>query len=360
MAEDNYLAEALLSDFPFLKEIRDYVVSTGLRLEDFEAAEDVVKEAVKRVENALKPWRGFHEDVQKPYHVKVFAHPLAMALVAMLDSSFSRRRFAAYEAERYAAMLKAMREGQRQALYYIAVNVLSLRIREGSPPHDFWIRFDDYLKLSAELNEPRFKLVNRILDRGFVGVKRPEMITLVKNGLERLILERLERMGRLEPPDFLRPYVEGLRKLLEAQRQAAGISLTPLNPESWPPCMQALRNRLLAGEPVSHFGNFTLAAFMLRIGVGVDDVISMYSQRGDFDPRIARYQVEHIAGLKGSRTKYSVPRCATIQSHGLCVEEGRLCGGVKSPMQFYRRRARVLGRNGERGEADKPVQDDKT
>jgi DNA primase large subunit len=278
----------------------------------------------------------------------------------MLDSPFARRRFAAYEAERYAAMLKAMREGQRQALHYIAVNVLSLRIREGSPPHDFWIRFDDYLKLSAELNEPRFKLVNRILDRGFVGVKRPEMITLVKNGLERLILERLERMGRLEPPDFLRPYVEGLRKLLEAQRQAAGISLTPLNPESWPPCMQALRNRLLAGEPVSHFGNFTLAAFMLRIGVGVDDVISMYSQRGDFDPRIARYQVEHIAGLKGSRTKYSVPRCATIQSHGLCVEEGRLCGEVKSPMQLYRRRARVLGRNGERGEADKPVQDDKT
>jgi DNA primase large subunit len=70
--------------------------------------------------------------------------------------------------------------------------------------------------------------------------------------------------------------------------------------------------------------------------------------------------VEHIAGLKGSRTKYSVPRCATIQSHGLCVEEGRLCGGVKSPMQLYRRKARVPGRNGGGGEADKPVQAGKT
>jgi DNA primase large subunit len=360
MAEDDILAEAQLKDFPFLKQIREYVVSRSLRLEDLQGADQIVRAAYRRVEDAIKPWRSFQENEGLSSTEEALAHALSMAIVAMLDSPFARRRFAAYEAERYAAMLKAMREGQRQALHYIAVNVLSLRIREGSPPHDFWIRFDDYLKLSAELNEPRFKLVNRILDRGFVGVKRPEMITLVKNGLERLILERLERMGRLEPPDFLRPYVEGLRKLLEAQRQAAGISLTPLNPESWPPCMQALRNRLLAGEPVSHFGNFTLAAFMLRIGVGVDDVISMYSQRGDFDPRIARYQVEHIAGLKGSRTKYSVPRCATIQSHGLCVEEGRLCGEVKSPMQFYRRRARVLGRNGERGEADKPVQDDKT
>ena len=360
MAEDDILAEAQLQDFPFLKQIREYVVSRSLRLEDLQDASQIVKAAFKRVEAALKPWRSTHEAEGLSSTEEALAHALSMALVAMLDSPFAKRRFAAYEAERYAAMLKALREGQRHALRYIAVNVLALRLREGSPPHDFWIRFDDYLKLSAELNEPRFKLVNRVLDKGFVGVKRLEMITLVKNGLERLILERLERMGRLEPPDFLRPYVEGLKKLLEAQKQAAGISLIPLNPDSWPPCMQSLRSRLLAGEPVSHFGNFTLAAFMLRIGVGVDDVVSMYSQRGDFDPRIARYQVEHIAGLKGSRTKYSVPRCATIQSHGLCVEEGRLCGGVKSPMQFYRRRARVLGRNGEKGGTDKPVQDDKT
>jgi DNA primase large subunit len=107
--------------------------------------------------------------------------------------------------------------------------------------------------------------------------------------------------------------------------------------------MQALRAKLLAGEPVSHFGNFSAASFMLRIGMTVDEVVEMYSQRGDFDPRIARYQVEHIAGLKGSRTKYSVPRCGTMQTHGLCIENGRLCGGVRSPMEYYRRMARRGG-----------------
>ena len=72
-------------------------------------------------------------------------------------------------------------------------------------------------------------------------------------------------------------------------------------------------------------------------------MVEMYSQRGDFDPRIARYQVEHIAGLKGSRTRYSVPRCSTMQTHGLCIENGRLCGGVRSPMEYYRRMAAAKG-----------------
>ncbi|MEM4417126.1 MAG: hypothetical protein QXD32_03615, partial [Nitrososphaerota archaeon] len=112
-----------------------------------------------------------------------------------------------------------------------------------------------------------------------------------------------------------------------------------LGPESWPPCMQALRAKLSSGEPVSHFGNFSAAAFMLKIGMSVDEVVEIYSQRGDFDPRIAKYQVEHIAGMKGSRTRYSVPRCSTMQTHGLCVENGRLCGGVSSPMEYYRRKA---------------------
>jgi hypothetical protein len=35
MAEDDILAEAQLKDFPFLKQIREYVVSRSLRLEDF-------------------------------------------------------------------------------------------------------------------------------------------------------------------------------------------------------------------------------------------------------------------------------------------------------------------------------------
>jgi len=337
LAADDYVVKALLSGFPFLREVRDYVAQQGLRLEDFEGNNEYLEAAVRRVEEALRRWPAQRLQHFETSDVEIFSHPLAMALVAMLDSPFAKRRFAAYEAERYAAMLKNTREEQRKVLAYVMSEVLGMRIREGQPPYEYWIHFVDYLRHATPLNEPRFKLVNRILDKGYVAVTRSEALTLVKNGLEKLIHQRLEKMGSLAPPRFLEKHVQKLKKLLESVHQREAAPAVRLDPDKWPPCMQALRKRLLAGEPVSHFGNFAAAAFMLRIGMTVEEVVNIYSQRGDFDPKIARYQVEHIAGLKGSRTKYSVPRCATMQTHGLCIEEGRLCGGVKTPLQFYKR-----------------------
>jgi len=342
LGEDHYVVEALLSDFPFLKEIREYVAMLKLRLEDFQHAPNLVEAAVKKVEEALAPWPSKQDVGALTSEVKILSHPMAMALVAMLDSPFAKRRFAAHEAERYAVALKNMREGQKEVLKYIMANVLGMRVRLDKYPHEFWVHFADYLKIAVNLNEPRFKLVNRLLNKGYVAVTRNEAVTLVKNGLEKLIHERLESMGRIEPPDFLSEHVNRLKRILESTRQKYSLESVRLDPSMWPPCMIALRKRLLAGEPVSHFGNFATASFMLRIGMSVEEVISIYSQRGDFDPRIARYQVEHIAGLKGSRTRYSAPSCTTMQAHGLCVEEGRLCGGVRSPMQFYRRRAKAM------------------
>ncbi|MEM4290851.1 MAG: hypothetical protein QXN07_01770, partial [Candidatus Caldarchaeum sp.] len=58
MAEDEYVVEAFLSKFPFLKEIREYVASLNLRLEDFADARVLVETAVKRVEEALSKGPG--------------------------------------------------------------------------------------------------------------------------------------------------------------------------------------------------------------------------------------------------------------------------------------------------------------
>lgn len=35
----------------------------------------------------------------------------------------------------------------------------------------------------------------------------------------------------------------------------------------------------------------------------------------DYSERMTRYQVEHIAGEKGSRTRYIPPKCDTLQAH---------------------------------------------
>jgi len=111
-------------------------------------------------------------------------------------------------------------------------------------------------------------------------------------------------------------------------------------PETWPPCMKAIREKLLAGENVSHFANFALASFLVNIGLKPEEILKLYANRPDFNARVARYQVEHIAGLKGSRTKYMTPSCGTMKTNGLCVKNGELCGRIKNPLTYYRRALR--------------------
>jgi DNA primase large subunit len=93
-------------------------------------------------------------------------------------------------------------------------------------------------------------------------------------------------------------------------------------------------------------GRFAMAAFLLNIGTNEDDLLKMFKFFTDFDERIARYQVEHIAGKRGSRRQYTAPNCSTMRTHGLCVNPDELCGSIKHPLSYYRRKARSLLREG--------------
>ena len=341
---DPYFIERLMMEFPFLQQMREYIGSFGIRLEDFAdpSMSKLVERAVSRVEQALVHGiRTTYGMSMKPSEEEILSYPLSIALVAMLDDSYATRRFATVEAERYAKLFEKIDPGNvRDVLYFVAKEILQMDVVLSNPPYEFKVYFVDYLRYSVKLNEPRFKLVNRILDRGYVFLRRPEMMTIIKNALEEYIEERLRSIGRIPTPDFLKPYVDRLRNVLETRRwKETEQTITKIPLESWPPCMQALRQKLLAGEHVSHFGNFTLASFLVSIGWETEQILQLYAQRGDFDERIARYQIEHIAGKRGGGTKYTTPSCRTIQTHGLCIENGRLCGGIKNPLQYRRKKS---------------------
>jgi DNA primase large subunit len=64
-------------------------------------------------------------------------------------------------------------------------------------------------------------------------------------------------------------------------------------------------------------------------------VIDVFKDRADYNEKIARYQVEHIAGMRGSRTKYKPPSCNKMKSYGLCVEGGAKCPRkIKNPLNY--------------------------
>jgi DNA primase large subunit len=77
----------------------------------------------------------------------------------------------------------------------------------------------------------------------------------------------------------------------------------------------------------------------------VNEIVKNFVSITDFDEQFTRYQIEHIAGLRGSRTKYTPPTCSTLKTHGICVNPDNLCKTIRHPLTYYRRRLQNLKKN---------------
>jgi DNA primase large subunit len=193
------------------------------------------------------------------------------------------------------------------------------------------MHFSQYLHLSKRLvTEPRWKLVNRLMDKGLVTLTRPEVIRLVREML-------YDSFTQTKPlPTNWHP--EEAKAVKEALQRRAAKTMAPAPSKEWAPCMVALRNRV---ADASHFGLFALAAYMSNRGYEVNDIVDVLRVRSDFDEKIARYQVEHIAGQRGSRVKYRPPSWQSMKTHGLCIEDGKHCPyNIKNPTQYTNRQTK--------------------
>ena len=144
-------------------------------------------------------------------------------------------------------------------------------------------------------------------------------------------------------PDFFWQAVEEVRKLIEEKAPKHVIPM-PVRGEM-PPCIMQILAKIRSGEDVSHIENFTIASYMVNTGYGIDEVIDVFKDRSDFNEKVARYQVEHIAGLRGSRVKYKPPSCSRMKTYGLCIEDGRRCPrNIRNPLSY-----RLQGGRGNEG-----------
>jgi len=183
--------------------------------------------------------------------------------------------------------------------------------------------------------------VNRFLDGGVVFLVKNELVRLIEEEARKEI-QRL--VGRTKPkvPSTLTQVVDDLRPLISEHYEIvrAEETLRIMVEEAYPPCIRSLNENLLSNHSISHLGRFTLTSFLLNIGLSVEDVVKLFTSATDFDEKLTRYQVEHIAGKRGSGTKYTSPNCETLKTHGLCPGMDELCRMVKHPLTYYRRKLR--------------------
>jgi DNA primase large subunit len=190
------------------------------------------------------------------------------------------------------------------------------------------------LKLAYSFHAPHWKLVNRFVNNGYVLMSKTEYARLLQIEVNNYVYEKtLEPVPVEAVPDSFRKAADeivGVWSKLEAGK----LGYIPLKERTdTPPCISRMIKRMENGENASHFERLVVATFMIARNRNIDEIIEFFSKQPDYKYSVTKYQVEHLAGLRGGGKKYSVPSCRTILTNGLCYP-AEYCKGVRHPLRY--------------------------
>jgi len=332
-----------------MKEAAEHVREVGLDINELESdffipfldrAEERVKEALDDVSAYAKSQPS---DEPREIEIEIFSFPIAVMLVAATEDSLIKSRYSLAEAKRASELLKAE---EKEKLLEVANNFnWNLRLVKDVSlrPYVFALRFPVFLKNATGFHDKNWKLVNHLLVNGEVYLTGREVSRLLEEEVRKYIEGKLDTKIKSLPPNIM-ARVTQLRQLAAEKREQIQLEEMPKRVvmEAFPSCIKGIYDRIAAGRPASHIGRFALTSFLLSVGMTAEDVFKFFRSVSDFNERMTRYQVEHIAGTRGSGTKYTPPNCATLRTHGICVSPEDECRGAVNPLVCYKRKLRNL------------------
>jgi len=319
-----------LSKYPMLQEARNLFEAFEVEQLDHlaEATKTRVLEALQRGEKGVLPREDAMEDL--------LTFALARVLCIAIGEPWLLKRWALAEASRMERFLHVEAEELKAMVLKELLNVEEVDDERLSDEFSYKVQLAQYLRLIRELSGPEWRLVNRMVHRGFVYLTEAEVVRLFRQKAYQLLssVENVPKIKVQQLPPKLQEAAEDIVKELVKLRSSYQPITAPASGD-WPPCMEAIRARV---AEASHKELFTLTAFMINKGHSKEEILALLAERPDFNEKIARYQVEHIAGLRGSRTKYRPPSCQTMKSLGLCVEDGKYCPRwIQNPLQYQKK-----------------------
>jgi DNA primase large subunit len=323
--------------YPFLKGTTDYVTKLDLRLEDLATPsfEGVLKRAEERVEEAILYTLTGRK--LRNAEVEILSFPVAILFVIATEDRFIKKRYALAEAKQ---AYEEMRLESREKVLAISQD-FGWTMKENSNSriaYEFSVGFIDYVRNTTHLRDMKWKLVNRVLSGGNVYLTRNESARLLSEEVRRHVEQRLEVKDRPAFPVVITETAENIKKLMIERIGKAELEGFPAATaeSAFPPCISSLYQAFTSGRHLSHVGRFTLTSFLINVGMPPDKVVELFRSFSDFNERMTRYQVEHIAGEKGSRTRYIPPKCDTLRTHSVCLNPDELCKKVHHPLAYYR------------------------
>ncbi|MEM4704800.1 MAG: DNA primase large subunit PriL [Candidatus Bathyarchaeia archaeon] len=332
--------------YPFLKAASKHVRKSDLKIEELTDPQYalILKRAEERLTDAIL-YTKVKQNSKIDATIEIMSFPAAIMLALATQDSFIKKRYALAEAN--GAYENLINEASRKKILDFAQNFgwkLVPTVDAQSMPYKFSIHFADYLRNSTHLREGKWKLVNRLFSEGVVYLGKEETARLLKEEVQRYIEKLLETKDVPKFPDTIKAMAKRIKKLASekiGKAEMEGFPRMIIQP-AFPPCINALYEAFTSGKHLSHIGRFTLTSFLINVGMPSEKVIELFRNISDFNEKMTRYQVEHIAGEKGSRTKYTPPRCDTLKTHGVCVNPDENCRRVRHPLTYYRRKLKNI------------------
>ncbi|MGD0450615.1 MAG: DNA primase large subunit PriL [Candidatus Bathyarchaeia archaeon] len=324
-----------LAKYPFLKETAEYIKPLDLQIDDLASMgmDQALKRAEERINEAIIT-RSISRDSKK-IDIEILSFPIALLLVVATENSFIKKRYALAEAKQ--ASVDLFNESKEKILKIAEDFDWKIKLTSNvDSPLDFTIHFTDYLRNAAHLHDKKWKLTNSILLNGNVYLNKKDVTRLLEEEVRRRIEKRLD----VEPPKFppeLIMIAEKLKKLA-AENIEENVEEIPktIVQTAFPPCINAIYEAASTTHHLSQMERFTLTAFLLNIGMSTEKVSEIYKSFSDYNERLTRYQIEHIAGERGSGTRYTPPQCSILQTHGVCKNRDDLCRRIYHPLKYYK------------------------
>ncbi|MCL4518927.1 MAG: hypothetical protein M1587_06990 [Thaumarchaeota archaeon] len=325
-----------LAKYSFLPQAGDFIRDQGISVTELIKPEfrNVIQRAEGRILEAIR--LGKVSDQTESREIEIMSFPVSLMLVRSTRLDHLMDRYALAEAVRVESFLN--QERNEKIVEEIFRTILGIQLERSSIsryPH-FKINLLDYVKRAVGFHKNEWKLVNKIVQNGKVYVTQHDLIRLIREEIRDLILKRLNAISIPKLPQELETISKKLVELAPPPRSA--YSIIKVSPDDYPPCAREALRLLEKGENVPHYGRFLMATYLLAVGKSVDDIMALFPKAPDFKQSVTKYQVEHIAGLKGGHTRYSVPSCKTLQTHSFCFKDPIKCYEVSSPLQFPSRK----------------------
>jgi DNA primase large subunit len=318
---------AKLARYPFLKEAREYVSSIRINISDIQdhpLYSDAIEDSKQRIKDRMSAKPQVVPEEKLPRELSILSYAIARILVNHIGNRQLSYRYASAEAESAYSFL--LRETSRKAVQEEVMKDLSFNPGGGK------MHYTEYLRVSANLSkqEPKWKLVNKALEAGYISVDESETLMLLR---EVIRLKVLEPIDTKTIPDNLKKAANEIAGIYI--RKPDDIKIDQVNENAVPPCLKSMMASLENGT-ISHNERFIIATFYIGAGLNIDGLLKVFSHFPNYNEEKTRYQLEFLNGEKGA-TKYNCPSCAKIKSFGLCKAE---CD-VKHPLSYYLKNRRI-------------------